>query len=387
MDQSLYNVSSSEDVISLLSSLLHSSNVLLVSGKVSSKSELAGRLRKEDWCRGLFNDFNSNPDYESVINGVEVFRHESCDTILAIGGGSAMDVAKCIKLFACMPEGTDYIRAEYTTSSIPLIVVPTTAGTGSEATRFAVIYEKGIKKSVTSESIIPNHVIFCPELLAGLPEYHRKANALDAFCHAIESMWSVRSTEESREYAEKASNLLLKHATGYIQGETSATEGMQEASYYAGKAIDISRTTAAHAMSYGITGTFGYAHGHAAALCLKVLWPYMYEHIDDCCDPRGKDYLRGIFDRLDNIYDTDTAKGHIYSHGYMWMNDFYEKLGLTIPDVPDNIVLDKLVNNVNVERLTNNPIKLSHETLRNLYRDVFKSSKKGTLHRESIVDN
>ncbi|MDR9831468.1 iron-containing alcohol dehydrogenase, partial [Vibrio sp. FNV 38] len=105
-----------------------------------------------------FSDFHPNPDYESVVKGVGVFRNEKCDSIMAVGGGSAIDVAKCIKLFCNMPgngENGSFLRHEIVPNTIPFLVMPTTAGTGTEATRYAVIYYEGKKQSVTSNSIIP----------------------------------------------------------------------------------------------------------------------------------------------------------------------------------------------------------------------------------------
>jgi alcohol dehydrogenase class IV len=96
-----------------------------------------------------FSDFTPNPLYEDVFKGVDLFNGEKCDGIIAIGGGSAIDVAKCIKLFSPMNKEINYLKQGYKDSGTPLIAIPTTAGTGSKSTRFAVIYYKGEKQSVT----------------------------------------------------------------------------------------------------------------------------------------------------------------------------------------------------------------------------------------------
>jgi alcohol dehydrogenase class IV len=112
----------------------------------------------------LFNGFTSNPLYEDVVNGVQLFNEQGCDLILAVGGGSAMDVAKCIKL--------------YSERNVPLVAVPTTAGTGSESTRFAVIYKDGEKQSVSHDSILPDYVILEHYALRSLPIYQRNVPCL-----------------------------------------------------------------------------------------------------------------------------------------------------------------------------------------------------------------
>ena len=151
-----------------------------------------------------FSDFKPNPLYESVEKGVGLFRRNRCDSIIAVGGGSAMDVAKCIKLYSNMDSGENYLKQAIVPNDVPLLAVPTTAGTGSEATRFAVIYYNGEKQSVADESCIPSVVLMDPSVLKTLPGYQKKSTMLDALCHAIESFWSVNSTEESRAYSGQA---------------------------------------------------------------------------------------------------------------------------------------------------------------------------------------
>ena len=86
-----------------------------------------------------FSGFTSNPVYEDVCRGVDLFRQERCDTIVAVGGGSAIDVAKCVRQFSVLDSSQDYLAQQYRDSQIPMIAVPTTAGTGSESTHFAVV--------------------------------------------------------------------------------------------------------------------------------------------------------------------------------------------------------------------------------------------------------
>ena len=198
-----------------------------------------------------FSNFKPNPLYESVVEGVRVFRETGCDSIIAIGGGSAMDVAKCIKLYSNLPgDGEDgsWLKAEINPNDIPFLAVPTTAGAGSEATRYAVIYYNGAKQSVTSESFIPDTILMDPNVLKTLPLYQKKATMCDALCHAIESFWSVNSTEESQKYSREAIQDVLQHMDGYLANTEKDNAGMLMAAHNAGKAINITQTTAGHAM-------------------------------------------------------------------------------------------------------------------------------------------
>ena len=163
-----------------------------------------------------FNDFQPNPLYASVVKGVNTFRKEKCQAIVSVGGGSAIDVAKCIKLYSNMEpddgsEEKNYLNQIIVPNNTPLLAVPTTAGTGSEATRFAVIYYKDVKQSVTDTSIIPDTVLLDSSVLKTLPIYQKKSTMLDALCHAIESFWSVNSTEESKAYSAASIKNILEN--------------------------------------------------------------------------------------------------------------------------------------------------------------------------------
>lgn len=314
-----------------------------------------------------FRDFQPNPLYESVVAGVKLFREEKCDSIMAVGGGSAMDVAKCIKLYSNLPgDGADgsWLKAEIVPNGIPFLAMPTTAGTGSEATRYAVIYYGGAKQSITSESIIPDTVLMDPNALKTLPLYQKKATMCDALCHAIESFWSVNSTEESKEYSRTAIQGVLGNMEGYLSNTDEGNAGMLRAAHTAGKAINITQTTAGHAMCYKITSLFRSAHGHAAVLCDRVLFPWMVENTDKCIDPRGEEYLRKTLDEIGQAMDCKDA-----CSGAKKLTELFEKLELEVPTATE-AQFDELKNSVNPIRLKNHPIALDVDTINILYQKI-----------------
>ncbi len=316
-----------------------------------------------------FSDFRPNPLYKSVVKGVEMFRTEGCDSIIAVGGGSAIDVAKCIKLYSNLPgdgaEGT-WLKAEIVPNTIPFLAMPTTAGTGSEATRFAVIYYEGAKQSITSESFIPETVLMDPNALKTLPQYQKKATMCDALCHAIESFWSVNCNEESKEYSRAAIQGLIEHMDGYLANTEEGRAGMLRAANTAGKAINITQTTAGHAMCYKITSLFGCAHGHAAILCDRVLFPWMIENTDKCIDPRGEEYLKKSLDEIGLAMGCADAKS-----GADKLVEIIEKLELEVP-VATVEQYEELRISVNPVRLKNHPIALDVETINELYHEVLR---------------
>ena len=315
----------------------------------------------------VFSDYQPNPLYENVQAGVKLFREEGCDTIIAVGGGSAMDVAKCIKLYGNLPgdgENGSWLNAEYVENNIPFLAMPTTAGTGSEATRYAVIYYDGRKQSVTSESVIPDTVLMDPNTLITLPLYQKKATMCDALCHAIESFWSVNSTDESKVYSRRAIELIMVNMDGYLENTEEGRSNMLFAANIAGKAINITQTTAGHAMCYKITSLFGSAHGHAAILCNRVLFPWMIENTDKCIDPRGQEYLRATLYEIGQAMGCETPELAAKK-----LKRIFEKLQLDVPTASEAQFVE-LKTSVNPVRLKNHPIALDVDTIDMLYHRI-----------------
>ena len=306
--------------------ILKGRRIFLVCRGSFDRLDLAPYINALDPVR--FSGFTPNPKMEEVMDGVEVFKASGCDTILAVGGGSPIDVAKCIK--------------KYSESDAPIIAIPTTSGTGSESTHFAVVYENGNKLSVAAPDLLPDIVILEPATLRNVPEYTRKATMLDALCHAIESHWAKKATPESKGYAEKAIELILKYKDAYLANEEEGNRGMMEAANLAGQAINISTTTAAHAMCYKITSMYGFQHGHAAAICLPEVWKY----IDDNSGITREEFVAIITD-----------------------------LGMEYPVSNDpEADIEILADSVNLQRLSNNPVMFDRDQLVAMYRNIIRSA-------------
>ena len=314
-----------------------------------------------------FSEFEPNPLYESVEKGVLEFQKKDYDMILSIGGGSSIDVSKCIKLFGKMKG--NLLASKIIYNDIPLVAIPTTAGTGSEATKFAVIYCNGEKKSVEDDNILPNIVIFDSKSLKSLPYYQRCCTMLDALCHSLESFWSVNSNEESRKYSKEALSLIMKYKDEYLSNTNEGNRKMLLAANTAGKAINITRTTAGHAMCYKLTSLYKISHGHAAFLCVSKLYPYMINNISDCIDKRGEKYLKGVFNEIKKILNCETHDEVITKLNSLKKNLNLPKIRYKESDY------EILSESVNVERLANNPISLNKDAINTLYHEILKEEK------------
>lgn len=320
-----------------------------------------------------FSDFTPNPLYEQVCNGIELLKSSNCDTILAVGGGSAIDVAKCIKLAVLAKEGNAAIipplvsqRLPIDGSKIPFIAIPTTAGTGSESTHNAVMYYEGVKQTVTNDGVLPDCAVLEPSVLKTLPLYQKKCTMMDALCQGIESWWSVNSTEESYEYSRKTVELIMANWRKYVfDNDDEAAAQIMLAANYGGQAINITQTTAAHAFSYKITSLYKLPHGHAVAVCLPVIWEYMLGHMDKCIDIRGQEYLANIFKQIATAMGCDTPQLAI-----SLFQDMMNAMELENPDaVNRDDELKMLSTSVNPVRLKNNPVQLDQD-IKKLYEKI-----------------
>jgi alcohol dehydrogenase class IV len=326
--------------------------------------------------RVMFSDFTPNPLYEQVCKGIELLKASNCDTILAVGGGSAIDVAKCIKLAVLAEEENAAIlpplvstRVACDGAKLPFIAIPTTAGTGSESTHNAVMYYEGAKQTVTNEGVLPDYAVLEPSVLKTLPLYQKKCTMMDALCQGIESWWSVNSTEESYEYSRKTIELIMANWRKYIfENDDEAAKQIMLAANYGGRAINITQTTAAHAFSYKITSLYKLPHGHAVAVCLPEIWEYMLDNIDKCIDVRGKEYLAGIFNQIAKALGCVTPAEAIALFRHM-----LKEVELNNPVAANRKEEHEVLStSVNPERLKNNPVFLDYYVIMNLYKAIVK---------------
>ena len=302
----------------------------------------------------VFSSFHSNPDLDDTEAGADLFQREKCDGLISIGGGSSIDTAKAIKAKINAGSAEDVIHNRLEIQTVcPHIAVPGTAGTGSEATQIAVVYVSGNKVSLNHPILKPDGVVLDADMLDTLPLYHKKSCALDALAQGIESYWSRESNDDSKVHAYLAIIGVLDNLKTYLKGDPHAADEMLDASFQSGKAIQITRTTAAHAMSYMLTKRLGLAHGHACMMTLPVLWEMMQEHEE-------------MRDTLNDL----SAKMRL---GNMQMvpkllNGIMYDLEMCIPAMPDAETMEELVSSVNTERLNNHPVTMNKEEIREAYR-------------------
>lgn len=338
--------------------------IFLVCGSSFDRLPVCGYFEKWKVPYVRYSDFTSNPLYEDICNGVDLFCKEQCDAIVAVGGGSAIDVAKCVKLFSILDSSKNYLTQDYKNSELPMVAVPTTAGTGSESTHFAVIYYEGEKYSVAYESLLPDYAVLEPDLLKTLPIYQKKCTMLDALCQGIESWWSVNATDESIKYSRQAVSLIAGNLERYIyENDEDAAGKIMLAANYSGRAINITQTTAPHAMSYKLTSMYDLPHGHAVAICLPEVWRYMIAHPENCVDKRGTEHLNKVFQEIATCMKAESPERAIEK-----LEALLYSLGISHPH-PENKAEDIniLTGSVNETRLKNSPVRIPKDDIREIY--------------------
>ncbi|WP_461215139.1 iron-containing alcohol dehydrogenase [Lacticaseibacillus sp. GG6-2] len=317
-----------------------------------------------NWLRpyAQFSQFTPNPSDRQVIAGMAQFALGDCDGLVSLGGGSAIDVAKCIKAFQGVQQAP-VVDQPLRQNALPHIAVPTTAGTGSEATPFAVVYRNGRKRSVQAPWLTPTVALLAPELLTTLPVYQRACGLLDALSQAIESFWSQAATAASQADSRQAITAIMRNYRDYMADDLQAQDAVMQAAHLAGQAIAITTTTGAHAMSYGLTHRYHIAHGHAVALCLPVVWRYMLEHPESWRHPRGEVYLADCFASL-GIMLAGTPETGLTAYQNLVASLNLPKLDAT-PEAAAELAAA-----VNEQRLANNPATLTPATLTTLYQTI-----------------
>lgn len=332
---------------------------LVVGGSAFGDSVIRQALEDEGIEYVLFSEYSPNPTSEEVEAGLVRFEESGCDSIISVGGGSAIDVAKGIKARAAFALPGFATPGAALTRALPHLAIPTTAGTGSESTHFAVVYIDGEKHSIAHDALLPEAVILEPELLRGLPEYHKKSAVLDALVQCIESTWAKDATPASQSLALRGIRMILDNLFPYFHKsngfDAGATREMQIAANLSGKAINLTKTTAAHAMSYGLTSEFGLAHGHAAALTLRGVWRRYNSIVRR--KGEGSEELAAALRRINRAFGTRSTVQAFRKFDLI----------LEVLDLPDPIGTDTLVKGVNLERLGNSPVPLTAEELRSAY--------------------
>lgn len=257
----------------LLSSL--GGHALIVTGRSSKRNgaldDLLFALSENGQDATVFDRVTPNPGLSCVREGIALLESAGADFVVGVGGGSPMDAAKAIALLSVETRGDGAVfQGNYGGCALPLAMIPTTAGTGSEVTPYSVLTdgEGKTKRSIYSEALFPRLAFLDGKYTDALPETITKNTALDAFSHAAESLLSRAATPFSRLLAVESAKVVYPYLPRLSRLSKNDRDALLFASSLAGMAIAQSGTTAVHGLGYCLTYFCGIDHGRANALLL-----------------------------------------------------------------------------------------------------------------------
>ena len=362
------NLFDSKKISNLREILKDKNRIFLVTGKKSfkksgAKALLSEYLKDKEVMR--FSDFKTNPEMEDLKSGIEIFKSFKPEIVIAVGGGSVIDIAKLINIFSFQkftPEKIINDKKNIKKEGLKLIAIPSTTGTGSEVTQFSVVYKDKKKYSVDHEYLTPTDFIIEPKLALSLPSYEMSCSAFDALSQATESFWSVNSSEESKSYSKKAIKLLIKSINpAIISRNLGDIKNLFLGANLAGRAINLTRTTAPHAFSYPLTSRFGIPHGHAVAVLLGKFFEVNSNPLpENIVDQRGKKYLDEMSRELFDLFECKTSQ-ECEKYWYDLMKKLSLETNLKKLGINDMKDIHTIFNNVNFERLKNNPTLVTED--------------------------
>lgn len=248
--------------------------------KLGMGDRIAEMFDREGMKAVLYDRVLPEPPLEQADEGAGLALKGKCDIVIGIGGGSAMDVAKAVAVVAAHgAEAKDFLGLNRVPGpGLPTIMVPTTAGTGSEVTFTAVFVRHDLKKKegMNSMFMYPDLALLDPELTLSLPPQPTAASGMDALCHAIESYTSVIASPASEMFSLRAVGLIAENLRTCVHngGNLEAREAQMLGSLYAGIGLANAGVGAAHSLSYPLGGKYGISHGVANTLMLPRIMEF-----------------------------------------------------------------------------------------------------------------
>ena len=322
----------------------------------------------------VLDDLPAEPSYMAVQKLVDEFKKQGADIIVACGGGSVMDAAKLASVLVTDEYGVKELLDQpgMAQKCVPIILIPTTAGTGAEVTPNAIVAvpERELKIGIVNEHMIADYVILDARMIKNLPRSIAAATGVDALCHAVECYTSNKANPLSDTFALQAADLILNNIMDACENPDAMTakNNMQIAAFYGGLAITASGTTAVHALSYPLGGKYHIAHGVSNAM---LLVPVMHFN-----EPVIRERLADIYDRACH---EENRSAHTAEEKSAWVIRRMEEIvrNLNIPtslkefNVPETD-LDLLVESgMQVTRLlVNNMRKVTPEDARSIYQQI-----------------
>ena len=338
-------------------------HILLLSDRIVSDTPQYQKLRNllGDHVSMEYLDILPNPESDMIDRIVQTIQGVSIDCVMAIGGGSTIDSAKVVAAIFDQDQNTEaYLKgAPIPARKLPLILIPTTAGTGSEVTDVSVITHSTThdKVALVTPLLYGNIAVVDPEFTATVPPAVTASTGFDALCHAVEAYWSTHSTPPSDVLAVGAIQRILKYLADACQGNAEAREEMCIASYLAGMAFNQTRTNVCHVIANYLTKHHQVPHGAACAVTLVPFLRFNLSAVEDklaavarLCGYGGPE---AFIQAVDVLYHQVGLKSCLSDYG-VTSDEIPAILSFTIPNTSSKM----------------NPIPLTEQPLEEVLRNI-----------------
>lgn len=354
---------------------LNMKNPLIVTDEILEKIGVTEKVINllEGLSYGMYTGVKPEPELALVQECKDAFVAGEHDGLIALGGGSAIDIAKAVSAFASFDGplqdliGTDLVPEK----GVPIIAIPTTAGTGSEVTNIAILSdtEAQLKKGIVSDYLLPDVAIVSPEMTLTMPKSVTAASGIDALVHAIEAYISINASPITDALAIGAMKMIAKDLPKAYANPNNieARESMATASLMAGMAFGNAGVAAVHALAYPLGGRYHIPHGVSNALLL----PYVMEWNKIACPERFRDIAEALGENTAGLSDTDAANLAVKS-----MRQLCEMVnipnGMRAFNIPEEDIRSMAEDASEITRLLkNNPRVLSTDEIESIYRSAY----------------
>ena len=295
---------------------------------------------------------SSLPNFKEYTGIKKKFLQFRPQFIISFGGGAVIDYSKILSVFGY---GGNFNSKKLNKKKIPTLIIPTTAGSGSESTSFAVLYKGKYKQSISHKLLLPDYFLLIPKLILTCNDNIKFSSAFDVIAQSIESIFSKKADTKSKMYSLKSIKIWNKEIYNFIKKTTlQNAKQMLLASNYAGKAINIAKTNAPHAFSYPYSILFGIPHGNAVSINFLKIIKFFYFH-------RNKK-INLNFDKVFNILK---VKNYIEFEKKIKKIKKLMKLNSQIK-LLNKKNINKVLPLINVERLSNSPIDFNKKTIKEI---------------------
>ncbi|MGY0615427.1 iron-containing alcohol dehydrogenase [Vibrio sp. FJH11] len=366
--EQMFQVLSSEQNLLIMTD----SNVI----KLDKVQSFVSSLDKQGYNYTLVSDLPAEPTNHDVEHLLEVLP-ENVDAVVGIGGGSVLDISKLISvIYASSSDHLEcfnrLLEGEAPASRIPLVLAPTTAGTGAEATPNSIIAipERATKVGIISPVMLPDYVALVPELTTSMPAHITASTGIDALCHLIECYTASVANPVGDNYALIGMQKFFANIEQVIETpeDLMVRLNLLWASYYGGASISHSGTHLVHALSYPLGGKYKIPHGLANSLLLVPVMKHIYSHCEE---------------KLANVYrllpsaNLELSEAEMASALVDYLENLVQKLGL--PTYLNEIGIEReqlpelAASAMQVTRLLNHsPVKVSEQDVLKLYQSITK---------------